>query len=105
MTMHTPGLWYVDSDGKTIATDEVEVACCYSSEDLDYKSGSHLALTDDVVAANARLIAAAPDLLAALVGLVDLGPPGVPPEDLDDLGAARFGAAKAAITRATECGQ
>lgn len=79
-TTHTPGPWatYING-GKDgwIANAEGDLIAC--------------AVRDDTMAANARLIAAAPDLLAALQGLVGNKPRG----PYKDINAALDAIAKA----------
>jgi hypothetical protein len=72
---HTPGAWFIDPDeGEfTVSTDHGQIICtCLSAEDfpcLEEGTESHM---DDEARANARLIAAAPDLLAALKAWAEL---------------------------------
>ena len=56
-TKHTPGEWVVDADGD-VCTDDLERLVAA----VDWR---HVSLRDGEAEANARLIAAAPDLLAA----------------------------------------
>lgn len=58
-TQHTPGPWRHTNRGSVIGADNCAVVSCQDCR-----------LTDEAVA-NARLIAAAPDLLAALIDLVE----------------------------------
>ena len=70
MTEHTPGTWFVDrdadDDGFTVSTDHGQVVCEVLSADdfpcLEEGTEDHM---DDEARANARLIAAAPELLEA----------------------------------------
>ena len=73
MSGHTPGPWVIDYEGtfghiKAFVGDKTPTVCKYGT---DYRGERHSALViehqDD---ANARLIAAAPDLLQALEGLM-----------------------------------
>lgn len=62
---HTPGPWHMVTDGHKVGvltTDNVRIICV-----CKYHLTTAQAVTD------ARLLAAAPDLLAALVGLLDWG--------------------------------
>jgi hypothetical protein len=54
---HTPGPWEIDADLDVVATNGEDIATCYGFD-------------HDQIKANARLCAAAPDLLAALEALV-----------------------------------
>ena len=76
-TQHTPGPWYV-ANGVQIRSDKHQVAKAWS---FAGKTGE----------ANAQLIAAAPDLLAALHGVVRVA----------DRATDEFDAARAAIFKAT----
>lgn len=72
MSNHTPGPWKVfDGHG----SNRFAPAIVDGIPDIDGKCVAncicHVATTNDDVAANARLIAAAPELLAALESLVD----------------------------------
>lgn len=73
---HTPGPWHVDHNGtvghiKALVGDKTPTVCQYGT---DYRGVRHSALEvehqDD---ANARLIAAAPDLLAAAEKVIACG--------------------------------
>lgn len=66
MSKHTPGPWYVGCEDEN--TGEIEVV----SEDRPYICLVFPGAIDEVTPANARLIAAAPDLLKALKGLSSL---------------------------------
>lgn len=78
MSKHTPGPWFVEQDQKTpiyvspVARHEQVCICnvCPIDED-DSESGDFL--VDEQTRANARLIAAAPDLLDALEACYDYG--------------------------------
>ena len=65
---HTPGPWVIDYEGttghiKAFVRDKTPTVCKYGT---DYRGERHSALAlEHQDAANARLIAAAPDLLAA----------------------------------------
>jgi len=85
---HTPGPWFVTPDGHAV----------YEKDVFGYRADTICGLPSrsDSRAANARLIAAAPDLLAALESLVAKNygqPQGVTVPALD--------IARAAIARAT----
>jgi hypothetical protein len=91
--MHTPGPWkhrngntYFDKMG-TLMTADLVVAPDHTWLAAVWQNDS--VRTQE---ANARLIAAAPDLLAALMRLVDAGAPG---ETLQARGQARAAIAKA----------
>lgn len=57
---HTPGPWEVDSEGGMLP-------CVVAGDKLIYQSARGLGIEDNAtIEANARLIAAAPDLLEAL---------------------------------------
>jgi hypothetical protein len=88
MSAHTPGPWVAETSGLPLAV---------TTED-----GRHLATvypSRDEGRANARLIAAAPDLLAALRTMVDA----FNVKDIDPLVAfASIERARAAICKATE---
>ena len=92
-TKHTPGPWHIG------------VRTFHAGRDVYGPKGEPVAVADQELtlpeesAANARLIAAAPDLLAALealVGEADLGE-----VDLDDDDRAKLEQARAAIAKAT----
>lgn len=92
-TTHTSGSWHVTGDERgTMITDN---------------TGGQLAIWPEQggtveQCANARLIAAAPDLLAALRGVMAWWADTLPPRGADDeMPAHLFDAAHAAIARAT----
>lgn len=67
MSAHTPGPWEVgnlDRNGQRVVRGEIEVCTCWH-----HCVGS----LEEQMEANARLIAAAPDLLAALAGIIEIG--------------------------------
>ncbi len=74
MTQHTPGPWYswlpngCDSGCRTIRTEKGRTQGGYRGTEIASTFGL---ADDDEDAANARLLAAAPDLLAALEQLCD----------------------------------
>jgi hypothetical protein len=74
MSEHTPGVWFVDKDESdfTVSSEHGQIICCAMSADdfpcLEEGTEDHM---DAEARANARLIAAAPDLLAALKALAD----------------------------------
>lgn len=74
MTECTPGTWFVDKDESdfTVSTDHGQIICRVLHADdfpcLEEGTEDHM---DDEARANARLIAAAKDLLAAAVKLED----------------------------------
>lgn len=61
---HTPGPWLADS-GSIVSVTRMIIADCFSAI---YRNSPPM--SDEVMVANARLIAAAPDMLAALKALV-----------------------------------
>ena len=77
---HTPGPWHNDCFLVTATQGRREI--CHTGEGRG---------TSEECEANARLIAAAPDLLAALVGVVRVA----------DRATVEFDAARAAIAKAT----
>lgn len=60
-TKHTPGEWYIDADGN-VSADDKTVA-------LVYRHNLHAVAGEDD--ANARLLAAAPEMLEALEALIE----------------------------------
>ena len=91
---HTPGPWRYVRANPSPTTGEHLIAGAkpgYLAEVRDCRSGS--------VAANARLISAAPDLLEALQWLVDILPD--PDLDNDELQRTWTRRARAAIAKAT----
>ena len=83
-TQHTPGPWHVDINGEGAIT----------APDGALIARLHNASRDDLREANARLIAAAPDLLAALQAVADYWAGGDVPAEID-------AAMRAAIAKAT----
>lgn len=73
-TQHTPGPWIIDSEGSITDLSGRVIAPLvhgHNVPSLAFPRGSgQYQAEDDGGAANARLIAAAPDLLAALRGLI-----------------------------------
>jgi hypothetical protein len=63
MNRHTPGPWAVTADGINIKTKDTDIMIC--------ENGGETGATEDK--ANARLIAAAPDMLEALENLENNG--------------------------------
>lgn len=80
MSAHTPGPWKAEDDGREVVVYAVEGSCRVASIELDNLDDRSHALRD------ARLIAAAPDLLAALkrVGCQEEGMCGIAPEHFPD---------------------
>lgn len=68
MSAHTPGPWKVEDDGREVVVYAVEGSCRVASIELDNLDDRSHALRD------ARLIAAAPDLLAACHALLAAEP-------------------------------
>ena len=96
-TTHTPGPWVLDGPGTAHITGDEDCYHCINGAEgwLDSK----LHLTGFMLDADACLIAAAPDLLAALQGLMQFVPAAVL-----TAGPGRLSAwmdARAAIARAT----
>ena len=93
-TQHTPGPWAVNPVGAVVdsfrATGEI-VPVCALLWPTDVRS-------EDETEANARLIAAAPDLLAALKALVDVIDLHYPRDHFTVLTSARAAIAKAEAT-------
>lgn len=90
MAKHTPGPWAADG--------------------LDVKNGcGHMATTPERIGpdgekigeANARLIAAAPDLLAACQAALPILTAYIPPENFDGHAAKALAAVTAAVSKAT----
>ena len=88
---HTPGPWHI----KDVCGDRVDVG--YNAEptstDFVASCGYQDGKKDGECTANARLIAAAPDMLEALEAMVNPGHPG--PPNLEQVVAARAAIAKA----------
>lgn len=84
MAKHTQGEWgvatmdfgasddeiYTDVDGVPVGIAQIFGPCTYSEATLDGKDEPNYLVSKEEAAANARLIAAAPDLLAALESLL-----------------------------------
>lgn len=85
-TKHTPGPWAVESDTDIVSDSGDFVASCH-------EPGSDVSTAREY--ANARLIAAAPDLLAALQAIMD------DPDAVDHILHLDAVAADAAIAKAT----
>lgn len=90
MSAHTPGPWKVEDDGREVVVYAVEGSCRVASIELDNLDDRSHALRD------ARLIAAAPDLLADAKDLLDL----LDDADLDEEGMALFRRVRANVARA-----
>lgn len=85
-TKHTPGPWHVgEKTGMAVFSDEQLLADCTCAYGMAYTEAK----------ANARLIAAAPDLLSALNAIINH------PAHEDPLSGRKVIAARAAIARAT----
>jgi hypothetical protein len=92
MSEHTPGPWrqfVVVIDG-----DRDEYYRCIRTESLGYRGDGGFDITGFISQADARLIAAAPDLLAACQAFVDA--------DCQDSASLAFSMATDAIAKATE---
>lgn len=68
-TQHTPGPWTTDGAARTNDLDVISPAGRITLIDCEFSDES-----EDVLTANARLISAAPELLAALEGLLNALP-------------------------------
>ena len=94
-TQHTPGPWTAVDGGRYIQSSREHGVNTTTQHDLDI---CRLDYENNMLAgervANARLIAAAPDLLAALRTLVELEERGQPP-GTDDIATGRAAIAKA----------
>jgi ABC-type branched-subunit amino acid transport system substrate-binding protein len=86
-TQHTPGPWTTDGSAHSGDLDVISPAGRITLIDCEFSDES-----EDVLTANARLIAAAPDLLAALMDVLDAD---------GDLDAMDFNRYRAAIAKAT----
>jgi hypothetical protein len=79
MDKHTPGPWNLQNDGLGVYYVNPRIEAGEDIEDTRHDSivarctdfGAFSGIEDDEAAANARLIAAAPELLAALENLVN----------------------------------
>ena len=89
MSKHTPGPWQIGKNFGSVVCD-TPVPGIRGSDDTEYYGG-HL-IAESVTEANARLIAAAPELLEALQDMVS---------DHASLSAATLAFARAAIAKAT----
>lgn len=83
---HTPGPWEIAEQSESHDMIQIETSDGYAVADVRNRNGFPQNL------ANARLIAAAPDLLAALIGVVRVA----------GRATVEFDAARAAIAKATE---
>lgn len=99
MTMYAPGPWKLCYDG------EIESADGCTVVSLSFDSYKEFNESSEVVKANYRLIAAAPDLLAALVAISEF----IPITSASEGGASAYSAnvvaadmVRAAIAKATE---
>ena len=90
-TQHTPAPWTTDGDAYSGNLDIVAPRGRIAMLDCEFSEE-----TEDVLTANARLIAAAPDLLACLLDVLDAE---------GDLNAMDFDRYRAAIAKATGGGQ
>ena len=90
-TQHTPAPWTTDGTANTGDLDIVAPTGRIAMLDCEFSEE-----TEDVLTANARLIAAAPDLLACLLDVLDAE---------GDLNAMDFDRYRAAIAKATGGGQ
>jgi hypothetical protein len=94
MNKHTPGPWnpYFDETYGVLGPDKGRVAICMNLKGAHGLAGRR---HGDEVAANARLIAAAPDLLEALQGMESLATDVRRDDPAADLAKARAAIAKA----------
>lgn len=67
MSKHTPGTWYAVGAWVEMEDDNVADICTCNPADIGQE---HLGRSDEEIMANARLIAAAPDMLEALQELL-----------------------------------
>ena len=97
-TKHTPGPWKSEGYGiwSSVGGENRRVACT----EYDRGEGPYKVKTEQEAVSNARLIAAAPDLLAALIELLDQAGE-VYPHFESERGQANIAQARAAISRAT----
>lgn len=86
-TQHTPGPWTTDGNAHSGDLDVISPAGRITLIDCEFSDEP-----EEVLTANARLIAAAPDLLAALMDVLDAD---------GDLDAMDFNRYRAAIAKAT----
>lgn len=92
-TAHTPGPWLLDG-----SIDAMNLDVVYISGRIAMLECENDEISDDQLMANARMIAAAPDMLAALITLVwQMDRMDNLPEPAEDMLAH----ARAAITKAT----
>ena len=70
MSAHTPGPWAAVGDNSKLEFVEKDIGGSRMTIATCFQQG---AMRDGERAANARLIAAAPDLLAALAGIIEIG--------------------------------
>jgi len=92
-TKHTPSPWYTDTAGQG----DITVTSTHDKHGSDQDVCEVYGASDEEQAANAALIAAAPDLLAALEACMDM-------KEWDDSNgpeAAAYDRASAAIAKAT----
>ena len=75
---HTPGPWTLFNDGKCVAGPESTAGAGHGVAMCSMRARS-----DEEARANARLIAAAPDLLAALKQIAFARPAGETPKKID----------------------
>ena len=92
MTKHTPGPWIAVGYQVEVERDDVPDICSCDPENIDQE---HLNWDEKTVMANARLIAAAPDLLEALREFLECGVNAGSNEELKQK-------CRAAIAKATE---
>jgi hypothetical protein len=100
MAQHTPGPWLIDPEHSAdvdAASGALAIASAWDRDAKHIRNNRDLsAPREEECIANARLIAAAPDLLVALYNLVELcDDVFVKPKECDNLTAARAAIAKA----------
>jgi hypothetical protein len=93
-TTHTPGPWHASKLEDRSAFNIFMPGYCSAGASVHHCSNATDCMGSLVVEANARLIAAAPDLLAALQAVADYWAGGDVPPEIDAL-------MRAAIARAT----
>lgn len=87
-TKHTPGKWYADIDGECANVRHEDGGLIAQCTHLRGRHGLGGRRSAEEVAANARLFAAAPGLLAVARKALDAWTGDGPPIDLDELRAA-----------------
>ena len=94
---HTPGPWHIDENGSSISSDAVTDLALLNMVNVRFSWGGSDFATKSHRLANARLIAAAPELLEALQDLLRVAKREL--ADPEDCGA--INSAESAISKAT----